>query len=54
MSFKVAEAEDVAGAGAGGNSRHMRTLIDTGFLRADGNYIHGSMVENIATSQQKK
>ena len=47
LLFKVAEAGKAAEAGTG-NSKLMNTLIDTGSLGLDGNYIHTDLVKAFA------
>ena len=50
MLFKVAEAGEAAEAGIG-NSKLINTLIDTGSLGLDGNYIHTDLVKAFAKRQ---
>ena len=50
LLFKVADQGEAAEAGTS-NSKRMNTLIDTGSLGPDGNYIHTDLVKAFANKQ---
>ena len=44
------EAVEAAAEEGQGNSLELRTLIDTGFLRTDGNYVHSDIIDAVLSN----